>query len=431
MHHPRIPLVVWSMSALLSLSGCGGASDAPHSVRVLAITHSALNRLTFFDLDRDSTIGALPTQKLPHDMLVSRSGDTLYVVNSGAQCLSTYFPHRPEFWRYAVAFMRKDSAYLFRRATATGSMMGTAGTTDASIPSWDTTAGGILNPDPVQSLPAAIARHVLTDTLFPAAAVIAHAAVDARSHFSCYDCHDRSVGAKPFGPVFNTNRSRIYLVHLAHRTIAVLNARTLAVEREIGLALPPNYTPIVVWIDEQETKAFVTCRNEIGTSQPGVILAVDLPSGTTRKTISAGIYPWHLVPDATGKYLYVNNFQSSRISILDIAAEKIVDSIVVRNGPAMMLLAPAGERLYVSCFYTDNVLEVNTVTKEVERVFDVDTNPTSLTLSPDGNMLYVLCGGESSLNLIDLRKGQVAKKYPLLFGAYAFQLVEIPASLLP
>jgi hypothetical protein len=431
MHHPRILVLVWSTTLLLCVDGCVRPSGNLPSTRVLAITHSALNRLTFFDLDRDTTVGALPTQKLPHDMLVTQNSDTLYVVNSGAQCLSTYYPHRAEFWRYAAAFMQKDSAYLFKRPATTGSPMGTSGTGMASIPSWDTVSGGILNPDPVQSLPPTIARHVLTDTLFPAAAARPHAAVHARSHSSCYDCHDRSVGGKPFGPIFNRDRSRIYLVHLAHRTIAVLNARTLAIEREIALALSSNYSPIELWINAEETQAFVTCRNEIGTSQPGVILVVDLPTGKTRKTIPAGIYPWHLVPDATGKYLFVNNFQSSRISILDIASGEIVDSIVVRNGPAMMLAAPGGGRLYVSCFYTDDVLEVNTATREVERVFAVDTNPTSLAFSPEGNMLYVLCGGESSLNVIDLKKGQVTQRHPLLFGAYAFQLVEIPASLLP
>ncbi|MDH3251641.1 MAG: YncE family protein [Ignavibacteria bacterium] len=431
MRHPRSLFPVWSLVFLLYSDGCIDPPGQPSSARVLAISHSALNRLTFFDLDRNIIVGALPAQKLPHDMLVTENSDTLYVINSGAQCISTYYPHQPEFWKYASAFMQKDSAHLFSRPAPTGTSRNIAGGRKDSLASGEMHSGRVLNPDPVQSLPLNIARHFLTDTLFPGIAARPHAAENARSHASCYDCHDRSVGGKPFGPVFNGDRSRIYLVHLAHRTISILNARTLAVEREIALDLSSNYSPVAIWINPHETLAFVTCRNEIGTSQPGVILVLDLQSAKTRKTIPAGIYPWHLVPDETGTRLFVNNFQSSRISILDIAAEEIVDSIIVRNGPAMMQLAPGEGRLYISCFYTDDVLVVNTATKAVEHVYEVDTNPTSLALSPDGDKLYVLCGGESSLNVIDLKAARVTERYPLLFGAYAFQLVHIPASLLP
>jgi DNA-binding beta-propeller fold protein YncE len=178
-----------------------------------------------------------------------------------------------------------------------------------------------------------------------------------------------------------------------------------------------------VWINPEETLAFVTCRGEIGASLPGRIIVVDLVSGKIVKSLRASIYPWHLLPDPSGRVLYVNNFQSSSVSVVDVERQEIVDSFVVQNGPAMMCFAPGTDLLFVSCFYTDNVVAVNTRTHEVEKVIHVDTNPTSLEFI-DGAKLRVLCGGESSLLVVDLRTDQIIERSGLLFGAYAFHRVD-------
>jgi YVTN family beta-propeller protein len=389
----------------------------------LLITHPALNRVTIYDLATNKLVGALPTHKLPHDMLVSRD-DILYVVNSGSQCISTYNLNSPEFWDYARDFMRKDSLNLYTPRTPSANITGQGQTKSSKAISSDTAAWTNLNRDPVQSLPPSFAHNYLTDTLFPAIAQPMHAKVHAFLHTACYDCHDRSVGERPFGPAFSKDSSRIFLVHLRGRNITFLDSRTLALVRQIPLPVPDRYSPIEAWITPDQTSCFVTCRNEIGESKPGLILVVDLHDGKLLKTITAGIYPWHVLPDPTGTKLYVNNFQSSRISVVDIATRAIIDSLIVQNGPAMMAFVPEHNLLVVTCFYTDRVLFVDLATKQIMKTIDVDSNPTSLEFSRDGNTLYVLCGGESSLDIIDVAAGRVREKHKMLFGAYAFHPVD-------
>ena len=90
---------------------CRQNSSPSQPDHYLIITHSALNRITFFDFASNQIVGALPTQKLPHDMLLSRDR-ILYVVNSGSQCITTYDLTKPELWEYAREFMKKDSTNL-------------------------------------------------------------------------------------------------------------------------------------------------------------------------------------------------------------------------------------------------------------------------------------------------------------------------------
>lgn len=408
------PLLTYA--AWFLLVGCLTRQHTALPKHYLAITHSALNRITFFDLERREVVGALPTQKLPHDMLLSRDGSFLFVINSGAQCISSYNIANPEMWSAAAAFMKNDSAAA-RTVSAT-----TMGPQHGVAP--PAVSGTYLHEDPVQRLPGSVVRHYLTDPMFPGEVVDKHRAVHAETHKACFDCHDRSVGGKPFGPVFAKNKSEIYLVHLAYKNLTLLDATTLAVKRQIPLAIAPNFSPIEVWVNPQETLAFVTCRAEIGASLPGRILVVDLASGETVKSIPAGIYPWHLLPDPSGRKLYVNNFQSSRISVVDVERQEIVDSLIAQNGPAMMCLIPGTDLLFVSCFYTDNIVAVNTLTHETEKVIHVDTNPTSMELTDNGTKLYVLCGGESSLVVVDLRSYEVIERSKLLFGAYAFHRID-------
>ena len=419
-------LVPASLSGMLLMGqGCGLHDRATPPRELFAITHSALNRVSFFDLETRTVVGVLPTEKLPHDMLLDPDSRTLFVVSSGSQNISTYALGTEALWEEARKFMEKDST---NPAPATGGPATMARASGQPVPERGTGSSGgtALNPDPVQTLPAAVAAHYLTDPAFPEQAADAHARAGARSHNSCFDCHQRSVGAKPFAPVFSSDSSRIYLIHLAGKNLTILDRRTMNVLRVIPLSLEGDFAPIEAWVDSSETTALVTFRAEIGQSKPGRIAIVNLRAGEVSTVIPAGIYPWHILPTGSGHTFYVNNFQSSRISVFDLARGAIVDSIVVQNGPAMMLLVPDRNLLLVSCFYTDRILFINTVTHAIERELAVDANPTSMEFSADRRTLYVLCGGESTLMEIETAGWSTTARHHLVSGAYAMQRVALP-----
>lgn len=427
-HRAHALLVALAAAALALVASCGGPSLPPR--HYLVVTHSALNRVTFYDLDANRIVGALPTEKLPHDMLLAPDGRSLDVFCSGAQCVMRFHLDSPELWRRARAFIVADTARARRPRGMTG--MGARphaieadGRDSLALTVTATPEKPVfLHPDPVQQLPREVAEVFLTDPAFPDTAKEAHARVRAADHRTCYDCHITSRGAKPFGPVPTRDGKSVLLVHLAGRSLTVLDAATLAVRRTIPLELPQPLQPIEVWNRPGTDTAYVTCRNEIGESRPGRILVVDLRSGHTVASIESGIFPWHLLPDGSGGRLYVNNFQSSRISILDLDRQAIVDSIVVQNGPSTMALSPGGDRLLVSCFYTHKLLVVDPARRAVTGEVAVGSNPTTILFTQDPDEVFVLCGGESDLERIKLSQHAVVERHPMLFGAYAALLVD-------
>jgi hypothetical protein len=82
-----------------------------------------------------------------------------------------------------------------------------------------------------------------------------------------------------------------------------------------------------------------------------------------------------------------------------------------------------GRSLLVSCFYTHRLLVVDVATHAVTKRIDVGSNPTMILPGDETGTAWVLCGGESALELVNLSSGQVLERHPLLFGAYAMQLV--------
>lgn len=404
--------------ALLGLAACSCAPHGPR--RYLVISHSALDRLTFFDLDRREVVGVLPSQKLPHDMLLSPDHATLYLVNSGAQCISTYALDSPELWRTARAFMAGDTAR--RGPGMSPGHAAPASNRGASDMNPDTRPDRASGPVAVRELPASIVQHHLTEPEFPPEAQAAHERAGALTHNACGDCHARSVGGKPFAPAFVDDDRVIRLVHLHSRNITELDARTLAVTRQIPLPIPEHMSPIEAWTEPGTTTTFVTCRDSIGTSRRGLVAVVDLANGARLASITPGIYPWHLLPSPDGRRLYVNNFQSSRITVIDVATRTVVDSLMAENGPAFMRWADNGT-LLVSCFYTHRVLAIDVAGRAVTRRIEVGSNPTMMLPGDTPGTLWVLCGGESALQLIELSTGKVLETHPLLFGAYAMQLV--------
>lgn len=397
----------------------------PHEPRhFLAITHAALDRVTFFDLDAHRVVGALPAQKLPHDMLLSGDQASLDVVCTGAQNMTRYHLDSPQLWRLARAFMRRDTVH----AGPSMSMLLAMSHGESGAAAERVHPGRVIrNPDPVQDLPGSVAEFHLTDPTFPAAPEsvrMAHARVHASEHSACFDCHARSHGGKPFGARFSADGREIELVHLAYRNITLLDVHTLAVRRTIPLDVPPEYSPVELWHEPGTDTALVTCRNQIGMSRPGRILVVDLASGHTVKSIEAGIYPWHMLPDPAGRFLYIDNFQSSRISVFDIARKQIVDSLIVQNGPSTMAFTPKGDKLLVACFYTHHLLVVDPVSHAIDADIAVGANPTSILFLREPHQALVLCGGESDIERVDWGSRRVLERWPVLFGAYAFQLVD-------
>ncbi|MFF7409768.1 IPT/TIG domain-containing protein [Streptomyces lydicus] len=141
------------------------------------------------------------------------------------------------------------------------------------------------------------------------------------------------------------------------------------------------------------------------TTEP--LLADEIPVG--HAPIIAAITP-------DGRHLYVTNFGSSSVSIIDTTTRSVVTTIGVTSGPWGITVTPDGLRAYVACFGTDSVAVLDTTTHQITATIPGLNKPLHLTVSPDGSRLYVASQGGNRVDVISTATETVIASVPVGTG---------------
>ncbi|MEV5486190.1 MULTISPECIES: IPT/TIG domain-containing protein [Streptomyces] len=121
-----------------------------------------------------------------------------------------------------------------------------------------------------------------------------------------------------------------------------------------------------------------------------------------------------ITPDS--RYLYVTNFGSSSVSVIDTTTRSVITTIGVANGPWGVAVAPDGLRAYVACFGTNSVAVIDTATRTVTASISGLNKPLGLAVSPDGSRLYVASQGGNRVDVISTATDTIIASVPVGTG---------------
>jgi len=189
--------------------------------------------------------------------------------------------------------------------------------------------------------------------------------------------------------VFSPDSSRAYLIDFASSAVDVLNvaqekliaalpilgsARGLAISPDGAALLAPNF----------------------GSSQAA---AVDPSSGATLASIPIGdmnlgssSFPAFggAAASPDGRRVYVTNFFSDNVSVVDTASNIVIASVPAGGGPVGVVLSPDGSIAYVADQNANAITAINTATFATTQInMPFSGYPTALAITPDGKFVYV------------------------------------------
>jgi YVTN family beta-propeller protein len=102
--------------------------------------------------------------------------------------------------------------------------------------------------------------------------------------------------------------------------------------------------------------------------------------------------------------VYVANYCSDDVSVIDAVALSVIDTIDVAehggDGPYGLAVTPDGAYLYVSNWLSDNVSVIETATNSVVTSIGVANVGLGIAMTPDGEYLYIT-GGDSATCVIE------------------------------
>src|SRR5882757_3533037 len=147
------------------------------------------------------------------------------------------------------------------------------------------------------------------------------------------------------------------------------------------------------------------------------------PSGELVETIDAKKVWWSGVVYLPGKHLiYAANRGTgvgpSNVVVFDARTRQIVTRIPVEINPYATVLSKDGRRLFVSNWASESVSVIDTGTNKVIRTLHVGMNPNDMKLSADGR-LFVACSNDNTIHVIDTNTLEVVERLSTTLTPFA------------
>jgi YVTN family beta-propeller protein len=174
-----------------------------------------------------------------------------------------------------------------------------------------------------------------------------------------------------------------------------------------GIALNSRGTRMVV-VNNQTTHQ---------TNYKGSVSVIDIASGKELSRIPVGGFPYSaaLMTEGSGANVtaFVGSERDGEVAVVDIAAGKVTHTLRTGAAPAAMTFGPGQTRLYVSNAHSDTISVIDTAAKKVIDTILVrpaalpglpGATPQGLAVSPDGTTLYAALSDMNCLGVIDLNK---------------------------
>lgn len=121
----------------------------------------------------------------------------------------------------------------------------------------------------------------------------------------------------------------------------------------------------------------------------------------TNIPVGRGSEGFDLTPD--GKELWVANAQDKTISVIDIAAQKVVQTLPSTSSANRLKFTLDGKYAFVSDLGGTDILIIDAVTRKPYKVINMSTSTEGLLMSPDGTHVWVTLNDKNSVAEIDLK----------------------------
>lgn len=152
----------------------------------------------------------------------------------------------------------------------------------------------------------------------------------------------------------------------------------------------------------------------VGLFKDNGVAVLDLATQRVLETIAVPPGPHGLVATPDGSKVFVSSDGASTVSVIDPATDRVVDSIEVGPTPHGLAISADGQRVLVSGFGTDQAEVIDTSTDQIVGRVPVP-QPHNSAISPDGQRAYVGSQkqGQTALVVVDLNKMIQTGRIPL------------------
>ncbi|HEY2016347.1 MAG TPA: YncE family protein [Bryobacteraceae bacterium] len=125
--------------------------------------------------------------------------------------------------------------------------------------------------------------------------------------------------------------------------------------------------------------------------------------------VGRGAEGFDLSPD--GKEMWAANAQDASVSIIDVAAKKVVQTVPVAFRAANRLkFTPDGKRVLISDLAGNDLFVLDAASRAQVTKIDLGGGAAGILMDPDGSRAFVSVGSKNSVAVVDLKTLTVTKR---------------------
>ena len=376
----RCLLHLCAVALVLCTCGCGSmGSGQPSPAGTLFVSQAGSSTVAAIDAETGALQARIEVGFLPHNLVPSPDGRTLYAVVVGSQAIAEIDTAtrqlRRTFLTAPVPLRREDGTTLQE-----------------------------------------------------------HLDQDAAAHTTCYDCHrpggarPKYVGDRPFGLVLRAGGQQLVVCHILTREVTVLDAATGSIERTVALE-PSGEAREAVALAELENALWVALRPRQPSTLPGALRRLDATTLAPLGESPSGSDTGALLALTDRSSVLASNFETDTVTVHDASGAR--RALKVSPGPLGMLALPDGQVLTLD-YYSNAVsfLDLGGERSETLPLALGSTpfvNPTQAALSGDQRSAWIVSSGtEGHLLQLELASRRILRDVPI--DGLSFGVAFVPAA---
>jgi copper transport protein len=219
-----------------------------------------------------------------------------------------------------------------------------------------------------------------------------------------------TVGLGPAHVIFTPDHRRAFVTDFRSSDLYMLDLRSGATRR---IAFPGDncFEPHGIDISEDGRTLYVACA---GGAWIYTVNTQTLQSGRVVVTAPGAI---GVAVDAPRHEAWVTNQTANSVSVVDEKTLRVLATIAVGKGPALLVPTPDGRRLYVANQFGNTVSVIDAARRRVVATIAVAAQPHGPDVTADGKYVYVASIGGNAVTIIRTSDNRVVAVVPSAVGS--------------
>lgn len=193
----------------------------------------------------------------------------------------------------------------------------------------------------------------------------------------------------PHELAFNEEKNELYALNNGGNLL-IIDGKNYKIKKNITIG--KNLSDMI-FIPELN-KIFVSAEND------NKVISYNL-SDNSQKSISVGTMPFILLYNSGGQKLYVLNYDSSNVSVIDANKEENISNIDLEERCGQMALNTKTNKLYLGSAVKKEILIINTNTDKILKIINTEWIPKVIFYDKVSNKILALDSASQKMVLID------------------------------